>query len=109
MKTYDLYLSAIQSNANVLQIIPRKFKTEEVYMEYLKLKGGYYLEEVPYKKRTINICLLAVRSNGLALKFVPYSKREYNICIEAIKNSKSSIIYVPKNYFQMNSVWNYYQ
>lgn len=45
-------------------------------------------------KQSLNICLRAVRQNGLALKFV--KKQNYDICMEAVKQEGFALKYVRK-------------
>ena len=65
-------------------------KKEQEYIEKVK-QDGFYLKRI-LKNQTREICLAAVRRNGMALQFVKEQTEE--ICLEAVKQKGSALKYV---------------
>lgn len=54
------------------------------------------MQSVPQKLRDAELCLAAVRNNGLALKSVPKALRTEEICTEAMRNNYEAFSKVPE-------------
>ena len=66
-------LAAVKGNYRLLEYVPKKFITPELYLA--AVKKGYELYNVPEELKTPEICLAAVKQNYRALKYVPEELR----------------------------------
>jgi len=57
---------------------------------------GCLIRNVPEKMRTHNLCLAAVRQNGMALKFI--SNQTPEICRAAVEQNPDALQYVDKRF-----------
>ena len=53
---------------------------------------------VPYRYKSYELCLEAVKNNGTALAYVIEKHKSYELCLEAAKQNKLAIINVPEKY-----------
>ena len=67
-------------------------KSVKQALKFVKLQGGEYLQFVPSQFRSQEVCLEAVKENGLALLFVEH--QTHRICLEAVKNQGWALRYV---------------
>jgi uncharacterized phage protein (TIGR01671 family) len=70
-------------------------KTEGEYIEMVEADGTAICD-VPYKRRTLKVCLAAVKQNRIALHFVPVEMRREEVCLAAVQADGYSLIDVPK-------------
>jgi hypothetical protein len=112
-KTFNICLAAVKKYAWALEYIKDildRFEAEQIYQicktavskQGLTIKYIFPENKIKYNlshEKNINICMLAVKNNGLALDFVPYNLRENNetLCLEAVKQNSKAINYVPNN------------
>jgi len=68
----------------------RKF---QICLEAVK-NNGLSLKSVPNKFKTYEICLEAVKNNGLSLEYVSYNYKTLELCTEAIKNNGLALKYI---------------
>ncbi|MGX9757739.1 hypothetical protein ACWYRQ_15780 [Clostridioides difficile] len=74
-----------------------KIQTYEMCIESIK-KDGLFLKDIRWdeldfnKEQVNNLCLMAVKENGLALEYVKNQTEE--ICREALRQNKQAVIYI---------------
>lgn len=61
---------------------------------------AWNLGTIPVKKRSYELCMIAVKSNGNTLKFVPLELRTQYMCDIAFKSCGSSLNYFPSKLFK---------
>ena len=106
-KTYELCKIAVQQGNGAMvgssfQFIPIHLRSEEIYKIALQ-KSGYVLELIPRKKRTEELCTYAVQqqfdrswTKEAYLKFVPQRCKTEEICTLAVESDVVSILFVPR-------------
>jgi hypothetical protein len=65
----------------------------EICLEAVK-KDGLTLQYVPENIMNKNICLKAVRENRYALNFIPKNIKDYDFCLKAVKKDGLTLQYV---------------
>jgi hypothetical protein len=75
--------------------VSEKLKTAELCLEAVK-QDGMILRLVPRKFKTRELCIEAVKQNGDALFYVPKKYKTVELCIEAIKQNGRALAYVPE-------------
>ena len=58
-------------------------------------KNNYSLSKVPFRQRTLEICLNTVKKDGRELKYVPKKLKTAEICLAAVQTDGSAFQYVP--------------
>ena len=74
-----------------------KNKTKKMYqlaVEQMKI----HLGEVPFDFLTYDMCVSAIKNNGLELQYVTPDIITYDLCVSAIKNNGLALRYVPDIY-----------
>lgn len=120
-RNYELYLTALSGHAGILKIVPKKFRTDEIFRiascsnqlkdaypylpksyrkhRYLALTAvterGQNIAYVPGKTLDEEICRAAVASDPLALKKIPPHLRNYELCLSSVKEVPSLLLAVP--------------
>lgn len=82
--------------SSLFSYIPEHKKTLDICLEAVK-KDGWALMHVPEDKKTIEIYLEAVKQNGLSLCEVPEDKKTLEICLEAVTRDAWALQYVPED------------
>ena len=77
--------------------MPEKLCDKEICLEAIK-QNGLALEYVPKKICDREICLETVKQDGYALKYVPGKFCDREICLEAVKQNGNALEYVPKKF-----------
>jgi hypothetical protein len=111
------------SNLNNLSYLPERFKTYDIYIEFIK-NTNYkkFLSLIPLEILDLNMCLLAVEKEAYSLCLVPTKFRTienlpkfmkanpksieyldekfktFNICLLALKYDYKTIDYIPYNF-----------
>ncbi len=67
------------------------------YIDYSKVEGGW-LKDVPRDRRTSDLCMKAVRENGLMLREVPPAVMSEELCLEAVRNEPVALENVPQKF-----------
>jgi hypothetical protein len=73
----------------------------ELAIELEKKYGSWWLERVPEKDRSYELCRLAVKDTGFNLREVPAECKTYEICFAAIKKSPDVLEHVPHEHRTM--------
>ncbi|WP_028372642.1 DUF4116 domain-containing protein [Legionella lansingensis] len=98
MSTSEVYiklLNEIKLGEIRLEEVDSAYRDRQMCLEAVK-QDGLSLEDVPADlKQDKEICLEAVKQNGLALDYVPQNLRDREICLAAIKQAKLASLYVP--------------
>lgn len=98
-RTEELYKAAVEADAIALQWVPKDFQTDDMYEAAFRENDSRIRE----RRATINflqymhnqteeVCLRAVKQNGMSLKDVKYQNDE--ICLAAVKNNGLALQYV---------------
>lgn len=97
--TYELYLIAINNKNCIfsLESIPIMYRTKKICWNIVQL-NGYSLPYLPYKYRTYDFYLMSVKNSGYSISDIPIKYRTYEICINAMNNNARKIKDVPKKY-----------
>jgi hypothetical protein len=102
-KTFEMCKLAVKNDGNTLFDIinSREYNeiTPEEYLEICKIAvqtNGRALKYVPDDKKTLEICKIAVYGDGFALTDVPDNKKTLEICKIAVQNDGFSLCFVPK-------------
>lgn len=66
----------------------------DICLEAVKY-NGVILRKVPKEFKGYELCFEAVKNDGLSLKFVPEELKDYNMCLTAVKNDGDSLKFVP--------------
>lgn len=99
LHTNELYEAALETNGNeryrsqrinLLQYMPKQ--TAEICLRAVK-QNGMALKDAKFKCE--EICLAAVKENGLALQFVENQTKE--ICFEAVDENRKALMYIKDN------------
>lgn len=92
--TTELLEIAVKSNIRALELIPAYLQTERICEIALKSNEYIRTEDIlKYMcKQTEDICLRAVKQNGIALKDAQYQNNE--ICLAAVQNNGKALQYV---------------
>ena len=95
----ETYLKAVRQNAEVLAIVPERYKTYELCMEAVR-NFGFAIQDVPPHLVTKELALEAVKNHCHAIECIPVFLRSEEIYLEAIKTDESGSVwhYVPKEY-----------
>jgi len=80
-----------------IDLIPKKYRTEEICLASVK-KRGWGLGSVPINIITEEICMAAIRQNILALLFVPENLFSKKLCLAALKINKQAKQFIPEKY-----------
>lgn len=95
-RIYDAYLAAVrQDGCRALWKIPKVWRTAEICLAAVRV-DGMALIDVPKKLRTAEICLEAVRRDGRALAYVPEALLTPEICLVAVRRSPIALRHVPE-------------
>ena len=65
--------------------VPDELRTEEICLEAVK-QNGMVLQFLHIKLKTVEVCLEAVKSSGRALEYVSESLKTAEVCLEAVKS-----------------------
>jgi hypothetical protein len=84
----------IKQNSEILKLIPEELLDRELCLEAVK-KDGMSLGYVPRKLRDRELCQEAVRQNGLSLKHIPELLRDREMCHEATRQDGMALRFVP--------------
>jgi hypothetical protein len=76
--------------------IPEKRRTPEICMIAVRQRGDN-LREIPSNLITPEMCMIAVRQTGWALSFVPEGLKTAEICLAAVQQNGLAIRFVPEN------------
>ena len=93
---YNNFLQMIKDGER-LSNIPQEYRTYEMCLEAVR-RNGITLCCVPRDLRSYEICLYAVKQYGYVLSYVPIKYRDYGMCLTAVKSSGFAIDYVPRVY-----------
>ena len=98
---YEEALELVKKSGCYLEIIPKKFRTPELCKIAVK-KDGWVLEYVPYQHKTPELCEIAVKDVGLSLQYVPDQYKTPKLCEIAVTQNGSCLKYVPnkKEFFK---------
>ena len=97
---YNDYYDLVVGSGQNLRDVPNEFKTLDMCLIAIK-KNGLALEHVPVEFLTETVCKLAVKQNPMALEFVPDGLKTLKICTIAIKNGESgfhSLKFISNNF-----------
>ena len=88
-KSKEIMLAAVGENPSSLEFIDHDQQTEELCLLAVR-QNGMTLRHV--KTQTDEICLAAVKQNGFALKYV--INQTHEICLAAVKQNGVVIQYI---------------
>lgn len=72
-------------------------KQRKIYAVAALTLGGYLLQYLTPKQRTLKLCMLAVKNDGYALGYVPKRKRTDEIVEAAVSRSSSAMEYASED------------
>jgi Domain of unknown function (DUF4116) len=90
-----LVLCALTQNSGMLFHVPREFLTLELCLAAVR-RDGLTLQDVPGEFQTAELCHDAVGQNGLALQEVPEDLRTPQLCELAVSGDGRALEYVPE-------------
>jgi hypothetical protein len=94
--THDMCLDSVRTNGALLEYIPAKMHTLELYTAAIE-NDGNALKYVPEHLRTRTMCTLAVQNNGNALAYVPTASYVPEIGLTAVQKCGAAITYLPRS------------
>ena len=77
--------------------MPEEIKTAEICMEAVK-SNGIALKYIPEEFRTTEIYKEAIKNNGTALEYVPEEIKTAEMCMEAVKSNGIALKYIPEEF-----------
>lgn len=92
----EMYIKAVQESGLPLKDIPERRRTLPICLAAMKYHGPD-LVDVPANLQTDEMLFAAVQQNGLVLQDIPADRRTELLCLEALKQSPWNIRYVPPN------------
>jgi hypothetical protein len=95
-KTYNEALAAVKLHG-ALEFIPEQFKTAELCLAAVK-RNGMALDFVPEKLKTRELCLAAAMNTGTALMYAPREVWDRNFCLAVLESSAVALAFVPEEY-----------
>ena len=94
LQTLHEKIEKLENSYEYLKALVKANKSKAPFYSILKLIS----EKLPKKFMTKEICLLAVKNDGMSLRYVPKELLDYEICLSAVENNGSAIEYVPEQY-----------
>lgn len=98
--TYKMCIAAVETDGMALNIIPKQFITEDIYITACK-SNGQMLYNVPMELRTKEMCEIAVSSNGLAIEYVPEDLKTKEMYLLAAKNDPQVMKDMPPEFLDV--------
>lgn len=93
-QTPEFFFKHTKSNPSILLLTPRFLRTEEFYKIAVTLHVDA-LYSVYEDHKTYDVCLEAVRENGLAIEDVPDKFLDMTLCQTAVVSNPKAAKYVP--------------
>jgi ferritin-like protein len=78
------YVKLVETDKCKFCGVPEKFQTQEVCLAAVK-QNGVSIEYVPEKIITKKLCLVAAKQNGYAIRYIPSKFQTEEICLAANK------------------------
>jgi hypothetical protein len=117
-KSFEVCLAAVKKYAFAIENIietAKDFSQDEIYAisEAAVMGKGETLRYIfpkrttalPFSEQQINnLCMLAVKNNGLALAFVPVVAVSKELCLAAVTQSSSALRFVPRRVPWFNEI-----
>jgi hypothetical protein len=97
MITKELCEITFNNDNTILILIPRNFRTQEMY-KLAVLQIPLYLEHIPDELKTSEMCIRAVQDEPHMLKAVPKEYITQEMCNKAVSDDNYVIKYVPKKF-----------
>jgi len=94
--TEELYVEAIEADAEIIQHIPVALRTEKVCHAVIEANWKRWLKEPPPKIDSFERCLDLVRKDGEAIMFVPGKYLTEELCLAAVQQYGDALAYVPE-------------
>ncbi len=92
---YKIAKAAILHNPRYIERLDNRYEWVGEMRELAPSLDGLVLEVFAHRKRTPELCRIAVEQNPMALKFVPHHLRTAKMCIDAVSRDPVALQYVP--------------
>jgi len=92
----EMYLSNLTNNTISFDSIPYYFRNEAIWLYGINNRKVKLNEIIPVSRRTEQVCLAAVRQNGLALQYIDDEKITREIYLAAVRQNGLALKYVPE-------------